>query len=291
MIGSYLTQLLLEKGFDVNHLSRLENDAGGVKTYKWDLAEGSINPDAMKNTQYIIHLAGAGIADKRWSETRRKEILDSRVRTADLLFQFIEEGSHKPEAFISSSAIGFYGADAGKEWLDEDSPPGQDFLADVTRKWEESVDKFNSLGVRTVKIRTGVVLSRSGGALEKIVNPIKWGAGAPLGTGSQYMSWIHIRDLCQIFLRSVEDNKMQGVFNGVAPNPVTNEELTRLIAQKLKKPLWLPNVPNFALKIMLGELSALVTGGSRVSSRKLKKIDFQFEFETVASALEDLLMS
>jgi len=277
--------------YEVIHLSRTENDGGQVKAYRWDPEGGLIDPEALKDANFIIHLAGAGIADKRWSTARKKEIRDSRAGTTSLLFKYLAEAHHRPEAFISSSAIGFYGANTGSEWLDEDSPPGQDFLADVTREWENSVDQLEGLGIRTVKIRTGVVFSMPGGALEKIVTPIKFGVGAPLGSGDQFMSWIHIRDLCRIYLKSIEDPGMQGIYNGVAPNPVTNAELTHLIARKLKKPLWLPNVPGFALKIMLGELSSLVTGGSRISSQKIEKANFQFEYETATSALEDLLNS
>ncbi|MEM6841956.1 MAG: TIGR01777 family oxidoreductase [Bacteroidota bacterium] len=290
LVGTRLTQLLQEKGYTVTHLSRSVSGNEKVQTYQWNIEKKEIDPEALAGVDYIIHLAGAGIADKRWTDQRKELILKSRTESTALLKNSIAKlNSHSIKAFVSASAVGHYGIDTGDTWMIEESPSGDGFAAEVTRQWEAAVDEINQLNLRVVKIRVGIVLSEKGGALVKIMQPIKFGVGAPLGRGGQHMSWIHLDDLCRLFIFALEQNDMKGVYNGVAPQPATNEELTKKTANVLNKPLFLPNVPAFALKLMLGEMSQVVTGGNRVSSQKIEEAGFKFEYTHLREALVDLL--
>jgi uncharacterized protein (TIGR01777 family) len=188
---------------------------------------------------------------------------------------------------VAASAIGYYGFEKNSV-VEEDSEPGGDFLAQVTKQWEDEVDKVRSLGIRVAKIRVGIVLSEKGGALEKMSLPIRYGIGSPLGSGRQYLSWIHMDDLCGIFSKTIEDEKLNGAYNATA-NWATNEDMTKAIAKVLRKPLWLPNVPDFALKLILGEMAQIVLNGSRVSSKKINQAGYQFKYLNLDEALYDLL--
>jgi len=290
LVGTRLTQLLQEQGYTVTHLSRSVSGNEKVKTYQWNIEQQQLDPEALTGVDYIIHLAGAGIADKRWADQRKELILKSRTESTRLLRESITKlGEHSIKALVSASAVGYYGIDTGDDWMTEESPSGDGFAAEVTRQWEAAVDEISQLNLRVVKIRIGIVLSEKGGALPKIMQPIKLGAGAPLGRGGQYMSWIHIDDLCRLFIFALEQENMKGVYNGVAPHPATNQELTKKTANVLNRPLFLPNVPAFALKLLLGEMSQVVTGGNRVSSEKIEKAGFEFKHTELREALGDLL--
>ncbi|MGB3586726.1 MAG: TIGR01777 family oxidoreductase [Tunicatimonas sp.] len=290
LVGTRLTQLLQEKGCTVTHLSRSVSGDEKVKTYQWNIEKKEIDPEALTGVDYIIHLAGASIADKRWTDKRKELILKSRTESTQLLRDSIAKlGNHAIKAFVSASAVGYYGIDTGSAWVKEESPSGDGFAAEVTRQWETAVDEVTQLNIRVVKIRIGIVLSEKGGALVKIMQPIKLGAGAPLGRGGQYMSWIHLDDLCHLFIFALEQKDMAGVYNGVAPHPATNHELTKKTADVLNKPLFLPNVPAFALKLLLGEMAQVVTGGNRVSSKKIEEAGFEFKYTELRPALVDLL--
>ena len=289
LIGIHLTGLLVAKGYQVSWLSRKEGTERNIKTYPWDYKSGKIDEAAVRQADYIIHLAGASVGDKRWTKEYKREILESRTRSTALLFDTIKRCNPHLKAFIGGSAVGIYGADRGEEWLKEETSYGNDFLVQVVKAWESEQERFAEKGIRTVKIRTGIVLSKTGGVLERMAGPIKLRAGSALGSGKQYVPWIHIDDLCGIFLKAVEDNSMKGEFNAAAPNPVTNEQLTMEIANVLDKKIILPNVPSFILKLVLGEFSSSVLGSERVSSDKIQKAGYQFKFEHVDSALKDLL--
>jgi uncharacterized protein (TIGR01777 family) len=288
LVGSRLTQLLLAQGHSVSHLSR-SSKQGKIPTYVWDVEKKYIDPNAFKETDTIIHLAGAGVADKRWSAQHKKDILESRTNSSRLLFEKLKDGNHSVKNFISASAIGLYGFTLSDKIFTETSPPANDFLATVVKAWEEEVDQIGQLNIRVVKIRIGIVLSEKGGALEQMARPVKLGIGSPLASGKQYMSWIHIDDLCGLFIKTVEDSKMIGAYNGVAPHPVTNEEMTKSIAKTLNRPLFAPNVPSFVLRIMVGELAEIIVNGSNISSRKAEEAGFNFKFKTLESALNGLL--
>lgn len=287
LIGTRLTELLVQHGHEVLHLGRTEKKGGRVQKFTWDIDKGVMDENAMHQVNCVIHLAGAGIAEKRWTSSRKREILESRTKSTALLAHYLEKNP-QVKTFIAASAIGYYGFGEREHEFTEDSKSGNDFLARVVRNWEAEVDRIKNK--RVVKLRTGIVLSEKGGALKEMMNPIRWGVGAPLGTGEQYMSWIHIDDLCRMFIKAVEDNSMHGVYNASGPSAVTNLELTRAIARTLNKPLWLPAVPSFILKIMLGEMSEMVLKGSIVSSRKIQDAGFQFQYPELNLALENLLI-
>lgn len=288
LIGQKITELLQAQGMSVAVLSRRPDFVRKIPAYHWDPDAQTIDASCLEDTIAIIHLAGAGVADKRWTDSRKAEILHSRTRSTALLHKLLRDHPNEVNTVVCASAIGYYGND-GLEMKTEESAPGKDFLAQVTVAWENALDAFNDLDLRLVKIRIGIVLTMEGGALAKLAVPIQWWVGAPLGSGKQYMSWIHIHDLCGIFIYALKNDSLSGSFNGVGPNPVTNEELTREVARVLNKPLLLPNVPSFVLKGLLGEMASMVLGGTRVSSRKIEDAGYTFLYPDVSSALIDLL--
>ena len=287
MIGTRLTTLLQGRGYDVSHLGRARKN-GAVKTFIWNPAKNEIDTEALSEADAIINLAGAGIADRRWNDRWKKEILLSRTESARLLNETLRAHSHHVAAFISASGISYYGLeDRGRPFVESD-PPAGDFMAGVAAAWEREVDALRGTGLRVVKVRTGVVLAREGGALKKLELPVKFFVGAPLGSGQQYVNWIHLDDLCRVYVKAIEDASMQGAYNAVAPNPVTNRELTRAIAKVLKRPLWLPAVPAFAVKLLAGEVAEVVLKGGKVSAEKIEKAGFEFQFKNLEQALEAL---
>ena len=291
MVGTRLSELLLMQGYTVSHLSRSPgSDSSPITTYLWDIKQHYINPEAIPRADYIIHLAGAGVADHRWTVPRKQAILKSRTESTRLLHDALaKQDPSTIKAFVSASAIGMYGTDTGDTLLTEESPAAKDFLADVVVQWEAAVDTVQALGIRTVKYRIGVVLSDKGGALVPIARTVRWGVGAPLGSGEQYVSWIHLDDLCRLFMYALENDTMEGTYNAVGPQPITNRQLTRTTAKIMHRPLFLPKVPPFALKLVLGELSSVVLGGNRVSSQKIEDAGFEYKFNKIEVALADLL--
>ena len=279
-MGTALTDLLLQKGYHVSHLGRSPS-LGKVKCYRWSVTGNYIDPKALEGVDAIIHLAGAGVAEKRWSQSRKKEILESRTKSSELICETLKTQPNQVKVVVSATAVGYYGLSTSDEWYDETCESGNDFLASVCKAWEASTDPIQALGIRLVKIRVGVVLSNNGGALIQMAQPVKWGFGAALGSGKQWVSWIHITDLCQIFLKAIENETMIGIYNAVAPNPVTNKELNQTIAQALQRPLWLPPVPEFALRILLGEMSQIVLTGARVDCSKVKSAGMTLQMLTL----------
>ncbi len=287
LIGTRLTELLHEKGHRIAHLSRTQR-SGKAKTFVWNIAKHQIDEEALKSTDAIIHLAGAGIAEKPWTKERKQEILKSRIDSTQLLYNELKKGNHTVKRFVSASGVDVYKID-DHNTITESGKPGTSFLAGVVNEWEKAVDKIASLGIRVVKIRSGFVLSDKGGALTELMRPIKFFIGAPLGSGDQHISWIHLDDLCSIFIKAVEDDRMEGVYNGVAPNPVTNKEFTNVVAKILHRRILLPPIPAFVLKLYLGEMADLVLKGNKISSQKIQRAGFQFKFNKLDDALQDLL--
>lgn len=243
---------------------------------------------ALDRADFIIHLAGVNIGESRWTPNRKKQILDSRIKSGELLYHAIEHSERKPQAFISASAIGFYGAVSSDTLFEETAPAHSDFLGQTCASWEGVADRFEERGIRSVKIRTGIVLSKQGGALSKLSLPIKYGVGAPLGSGNQYMPWIHMEDLCGIFIHAIENKQLAGAYNAVAPEHITNRDLTKRIAAGLRKPLWLPNIPASFLRLLFGEMSSMLLRGSRISSEKIRAAGFSFQFPEIDLALQQL---
>ncbi|GJM62300.1 TIGR01777 family oxidoreductase [Persicobacter diffluens] len=291
LVGSSLSQYFLKKGWKVHHLSRrVEGLVNGIHSFLWDLESDYLDPRALDGVDYIIHLAGAGVADQRWTQAQKQLILTSRLKSSRLLRLALQKQKHQVKALVSASAIGIYG-NVPEGIVTEKGPYANDFLADVVKQWEDEVDKIqeNQLVKRLVKLRIGIVLSEKGGALEKMLLPVKFGLGSPLGSGKQMMSWIHVKDLVSMFAFAINDEEMNGVYNAVAPGPVSNEEFTRQLAAVKGRPLWLPAVPAPVLKMALGEMSEILLGGAQVSSEKIMNAGFVFKYPELKTALQHLL--
>jgi uncharacterized protein (TIGR01777 family) len=286
LIGGHITEQLLQKGYVVSHLSRSAGKDERIKTFLWDVDKGEADEHCLDGIDIVLHLAGAGIADKRWTDKRKKELIESRTKSIGLIYNLLNNKKHRVNSVISASAVGYYG-DRGDELMTEDSPPSNDFLAKCCIAWENAIDEGKALGLRVVKLRTGIVLDK-GGALAKIAQPIKLFAGSPLGSGKQWISWIHWQDVAGMYLYAIENENFRGVYNIAAPNPVTNKQLTQAIAKQLHKPLWLPNVPAFFLKLLLGEMSAMVLGSTKVSAQKAENAGYKFKYPDVISALKEI---
>lgn len=288
LIGTHLTELLQQEGRRVAHLSR-SNRGNKTTTFLWDIAQAKLDIAALQGPDAIIHLAGASVGEKRWTDAYKREILESRTLSTRLLYDTLRQHPHTVKTFISASAIGYYGFEDNDSLLTEGHPAGNDFMAQVTRAWEEEVDRIATLGIRVVKIRIGIVLATDGGALEQMAKPVKLFVGAPLGTGRQNVSWIHISDICRMFIKAIDDEAMQGPYNGTGPHAVTNRDLNKAIGKALGRPVFMPPVPGIVLKMILGQMAEVVLTGSRVSSEKIQQEGFQFHFKTLEAALKDLL--
>ncbi len=310
-IGAVLTRMLIDSGHRVIVLSRsappspaeassgrppLGAEASGVGALHrlhWDPDAGTIDPEAIRQADYIVHLAGAGVADKRWSDKRKKVIEESRTKSCDLLIRSLRDIPNKVQAVISSSAIGWYGPDPSiptPRPFEESDPPADDFLGETCRLWEAAIAPVTALGKRLVIIRTGIVLSKTGGAMAEFKRPVRFGAAAILGSGRQTVSWIHVEDLCRLYMQAIDNNEWTGVFNGVAPRPVTNRILTLELARRLKGRYFVPvYVPSFLLKIIFGEMSVEVLKSVTVSAKKTRIAGFQFIYPSIENALAQLL--
>jgi uncharacterized protein (TIGR01777 family) len=279
---------ILKKNYIVRFLTRKKKHEN---EFEWNINEKTIDEKAMEGISHIIHLAGANISEKRWTDERKKELISSRVDSADLLLQTLRKKNIRLKSFISASGINYYGTKTTDNIFNENDAPGNDFLSEVVVLWERAADQFKEqhLAERVVKIRTAVVLSDKEGALKKMLPTIKMGIGSALGSGKQYMPWIHIKDICSIYEFALQNSSVDGAFNAVAPQHTTNKNLTEKIAGVLDKPLFMPNVPAFVLKFIFGELADALLEGSRASADKIQKAGFHFEFPDLKIALENLL--
>jgi uncharacterized protein (TIGR01777 family) len=287
LVGSVLTKALLDKGYTVSHLSRKPGKNPQVKTFLWDVNKGQIDPACIEGVDTVVHLAGAGIAEKRWTKKRKQEIINSRTQSIGLIYHLLKNRKHEVKTIVSASATGYY-SNRGDELLTENSAPAHDFMGQCCIQWEQAVDEGKELGLRIAKYRTGVILNEKGGALPQLALPVKFGFGAPLGSGKQWIPWIHLQDVVALYLRGIENDDMAGVYNMVAPNSVTNRQLTQAVAKQLHRPLWMPKVPAFALKLVLGEMSIVVLGSTKASAQKIEEAGFKFAFTDVESALKDI---
>lgn len=304
MIGTALSEMLAENGYNVIILSRNPQEtakkhdysgkpaffrsSGNIYYSRWDIEKQYIDPVALANADYIVHLAGAGVADKRWTKDRKKEILESRTLSSELLVKALRAHTNKVRAVVSSSAIGWYGPDNGRPFVETD-PPSDDFLGETSRLWEQSIMPVEELGIRLVRLRTGIVLSDEGGALKEFRKPLRVGAAAILGDGSQVISWIHIEDLCRIFMHAIEDKALVGAYNAVAPHPATNRQLTMTLAKHITHARHFTiKVPSFVLKTVLGEMSVEVLKSTTVSSQKIESTGFRFRFPELEKAIDNL---
>jgi hypothetical protein len=280
LVGKRLTQMLVDNNHEVVILSR---NPTKKNEFKWDLATNYLDEKALTKTDYIIHLAGARIADERWTKARKKVIIDSRVQSANFLFDKIKELNIDLKGFISASGIGFYGAITTDTIFKETDTAGTDFLADVCVKWEQAAAQFSTKNIPVTILRTGIVLAKKGGALDKMKTPII----SPLGSGKQYLPWIHIDDLCHLYIKAIEGD-LTGVFNAVAPEHHTSVSFSKALAKSIKRPFIGIGVPSFMLHLLFGELAVILLEGSRISAKKIEKSTYSFRFRTLTKALDNL---
>lgn len=289
LVGRALTKMFLERGDSVNYLTTRTSKINQEENYKgfsWNTNTQQIDKACFDGVSTIINLAGASVSE-RWTSQHKKAILESRINSLNLLYSSLSEIKHGVRHLVTASAIGVYPSSLTNLYDENESNLSEDFLGHVVQKWESCADKFSDLNLMVTKLRIGIVLSDKGGALEKISKPIKNYIGAPLGNGQQWQSWIHIKDLSRMFTYVI-DEEVSGVYNAVAPNPVNNKELTEAIAKALDKKLFLPPVPKFVLKLMLGEMAQIVLGSQLVSADKIQEEGFVFEYSQLEKALEDI---
>ncbi|MDP6922739.1 MAG: TIGR01777 family oxidoreductase [Lutibacter sp.] len=283
-IGKSLQKKLHQKGHRVKVLSRYRSN--NSSHYYWDVAAGFVEEAALQNTDFIIHLAGAGIADKRWTIRRKAVLTESRVDSAKLLLEKVRTLGLPIQGFIAASGIGYYGANTTDKIYSEGDEAGKDFLGTLCEEWEVASLAFEASGIRTAIFRTGIVFANEQGAFQKINNLIRKGLGAPLGTGQQYMPWIHLEDLCTMYVTAVEDPGIRGIYNAVAPEHLTNKALTLLLSASLNRKIWLPAVPSCLLRLRYGEMADLLLEGSRVSATKIQEAGIDFNYPTLGKALK-----
>ena len=298
LIGKRLTQLLTEKNYTVVILTRQpiindKRDNINASYATWNPEAGTIDTQALAQADYIINLAGAGIADKRWSAARKQIITQSRVKSGQTIVAALNNNFNKVKCVVSASAIGWYGDDdllKDEKGFTEDAPAAPGFLGDTCKAWEQSIDGAAKAGTRIVKYRIGIVLSKEGGALKEFAKPVRFGIAAILGNGKQIQSWIHIDDVCRMFIYALENEAVQGVYNAVAPRPVDNRTLIIDLAKKTKGSFYISAyVPSFIIKMLLGEFSTEVLKSTTVSSEKIRRTGFQFIYPSIEAALNTLV--
>lgn len=290
LVGTHLTGLFNKNNIAVNYLTTSKNKIEKLPNYKgfyWNPAEGEIDEKSLEDVDAIIHLAGASVA-KRWTDSYKKEIIESRTTSADLIYNTLKNSEYKIPIFISASGINVYPSSLQKLYTEDDKAVGDSFLAKVVEVWEAGANQFENLGMKVAKVRTGMVLDAKQGALPKMKAPVSLNAGAAFGSGKQWQSWIHIDDLAGIYY-FIFEHKLNGIYNAVAPNPVTNEGLMECIAKHVDKKIWLPNIPAVALKVAMGEMATVVLSSQLVSSEKIQKEGYNFRFKNLSKALEDLV--
>jgi uncharacterized protein (TIGR01777 family) len=290
LIGSALTELCLQENHEVHYLTTRKSkivQSENTKGFYWNPADGEIDTACFEDVDAIVNLSGANIA-KRWTKSYKEEIMNSRIDTANVLFKALRNAeNHTIKHYISASGTAIYPSSYTEQYTEETEKESTDFLGSVVKQWELHANQFKSLDIPVTIIRTGLVFSSKGGALAEMAKPVKYGVGAALGSGKQWQSWIHIDDMTKIYLH-VLTQKITGTYNGVGPNPTTNKLLTKEIASVLKKPFFLPNVPKFMMKLILGEMSTLLFSSQQVSSEKIENTGFKFTFPNLTTALENI---
>ena len=298
MIGSALTKHLTAGNNEVIILTRDPAKAAAhkkealVSFAHWDVKQQTIDAAVIASVDAIVHLAGAGVVDKPWTDAYKKEILDSRVQSSALIIKALKETPNKVETIVSASAIGWYGPDKNKgNVFVESDPRAGGFLGETCQQWEESIKPVIALGKRLVICRFGIVLSKDGGALKEFKKPLLARVAGVIGSGRQIVSWVHIHDLSRLLIYAIEQSQIQGIFNAVAPEPVTNEQLTVTLAKAMHGNAFIKmRVPEFALKIMMGERSIEVLKSTTVSSGKIEQAGFEFQFPKIEQAIQNLIM-
>lgn len=286
LLGKEIERELNGNGHEVLILSRKKS--ADSRYVFWDVEKQIIDYDKISDVEAIIHLAGEGIADKRWTKERKQAIIDSRVNSTILLEKFIHEHPNKVKHFISASAVGYY-SNRGEELLTEESSAAKDFLGETCVLWERAVDKLSSTNIRVVKLRIGIVLTLKGGALKQMILPFYAGLGSALGNGKQWMSWIDTEDLARMFVYALENNNLTGAYNAVAPEPVRNIDFGKILSKVMHRPYWAPSVPAFIIKSIFGEMAQIILGSIRVSADKISATGFKFKYSKLEDSLTDIL--
>lgn len=290
LVGEELVKECLAKNYNVHYLTTNKTkivDKTNYKGFYWNPSTQEIDENCLKGIDAIINLAGASIS-KKWTRSHKKDILNSRIDSVRLIHQLLSKNKHTVKRFCSASALGIYPSSFTNKYDEKLEDLSSSFLGEVVEAWENTVDTFQSLDLKISKLRIGIVLSEKGGALAEMTKPIKLGLGAPLGSGKQWQSWIHVTDLANMFLFVLEE-ELSGIYNAVASTPVTNSKMTQVIAKQLKKPLLLPNVPTFMMKLILGEMSAIVLESQYLKNDKIKKEGFVFKYKTIKEAVAECL--
>lgn len=290
LLGKEITELLLKNGMKVNYLTTSQDKIQHQPNYQgfyWNPTEGIIDETCFIDVESVINLAGSNISE-RWTAQYKEDIVESRTNAINLLYNALKNNPNQVRNFITASAIGVYPSSFTENYSEEFTQFNNSFLANVVVKWEEAATQIERLGIDVCKLRIGLVLSDDGGALPKLTRPVRMGFGSGFGSGKQWQSWIHIKDLAEIFLFALE-NGLSGVYNAVAPNPVTNNQLVKTISQTLDVPILLPNVPKFVLRLILGEMYTLLIESQKVSCQKIQEEGFDFQFESLDVAIKNLL--
>lgn len=297
LVGHNLSKSLVERGYEVIILSREKSNVSagpGISFSYWNVEKKIIDKEVVNKADHIIHLAGAGVMDKKWTEDYKRKILESRTKSAELIISCLTDNQHHTKTFVSASAIGWYGRDLNplqrEEGFIESDMPANDFLASTCVLWEAAVDAVIPLGIRLVKLRTGIVLSNNGGAFKEFKMPLRFGVAAILGNGKQVISWIHIDDLCRMYCEAIENNYLNGSYNAVAPDPLQQKNLEILMAEKLRNKFFIPiYIPSLFLKLILGKRSIEILKSTTVSNKKIKSTGFTFLYPSIESAIDELL--
>jgi uncharacterized protein (TIGR01777 family) len=289
LVGKALTEKLLSENHEVRILSRNPSQRSRVKSFYWSVEKNDIDEKAFEGIDHIVHLAGTGIADERWTKARKKEIIESRTKSMKLLASMVKKKDICLKSFVGASAIGYYGMNTTEKIYMETDYGGNDFLSDVCLQWENAYSKVKPFTSKICIIRTAVVLSRHGGALKKLIPLFKSGFGSALGSGKQYMPWIHINDLVSIYMNALFAKDYIGTYNAVSSEHVTNRYFSEKLARKLSRPFFMPAIPGFALKVILGQMADILLTGSRVSNQKLLDTGFRFEFVSLQSAYDEII--
>lgn len=285
-IGTKLTKLLQDNGYEVAWLSRSIGEKP-VRRFVWDVETGTLDREAIRWCDHIIHLAGADISEKPWTKKRKQIIRDSRVKSGQMLVSALKAEEKQLSSFLSASAIGYYGS-GGDAWQTEETPPADNFVSRICVDWEEAVKPVADMGTRLVIFRVGLVLTRKGGLLEPFKLPLKFGIAPYFGSGRQYYSWIHVKDLCSAFLHALQNEPMHGVYNVVAPEPIRNKRFVKELAKGMNKRALPMPVPAIALSVAMGKRGKLPFDSNRVSSQRLQEAGLKFEFTGVKEAVSNL---
>ncbi|MES2132397.1 MAG: TIGR01777 family oxidoreductase [Bacteroidota bacterium] len=289
LIGKALTKKLLKQGHNVRILSRTPSPNSKIPSFFWNVESQEMDDKAFDGIDHLVHLAGIGVADKRWTDKRKQEIIDSRVNSMKLISDTVKQKGIQLKSFVGASAIGIYGMETSDTVFSEEDKGSKDFLSETCELWEKSYTDISILANKTAILRIGVVLSKQGGALERLIPLFKKGLGSAIGNGKQYMPWIHIDDMVSVIMEGLFNEQFKGIYNAVAPEHITNATFSKQLAQVLSKPFFMPNVPAFAMKLVFGEMANVLLSGSRASNKKLLESGFEFKYPTLNEALKQII--